>query len=39
MHILISNSIFKYVQYVYFKSFKFWMKISQIVSKMDFLYV
>ena len=39
MHIIDSNTKINYVQVAALIDFKFLMKISQIVSKMDFLYV
>ena len=39
MHIIDSNTKINYVQSAVFIYFKFWVKISQIVTKMDFLYV
>ena len=39
MHFVISNNNNKNVQYIDYVLFKFLMKISQIVTKMNFLYV
>ena len=39
MYVIDSNTKINYVQSAVYIDFNFWMKISQIVTKMDFLYV